>query len=120
MASRTYIYGSYGDHVGAVEFQPHLLHSFPERSTVLWTLPVHLQDVQASREHLGLSLQRSNTHTHTLRCKTTAETMLATLIKQPKAPENKNVILHRGDDEAPAALIHLQLLHTDAELCEEI
>lgn len=29
-------------------------------------------------------------------------------------------IPYRGDDEASTAFIHLQLLQTDAELCEEI
>lgn len=42
----TYIDCSYSDHVGAIEFQPHLLNGFPELSTVLWTLPIHLHDVQ--------------------------------------------------------------------------
>lgn len=42
----TYIDRSDDDHVGAVEFQPHLLDTFPELSTALGTLPVHLHDVQ--------------------------------------------------------------------------
>lgn len=57
-----YVDGSDDGHVGAVELQPHLLNSSPELCTSLWTLAVHLHDVQAGWEHLGLTLRRRNTN----------------------------------------------------------
>lgn len=61
----TYVDGCYGDHVGAVKLQPHLLHGLPELSAVLRALPVHLQDIQAGGEHLGLALDSTEPQTHT-------------------------------------------------------
>lgn len=60
----TYVDGCYGDHVGAVKLQPHLLHGLPELSAALRALPVHLQDIQAGGEHLGLVLDSTEPRVH--------------------------------------------------------
>lgn len=63
MKQKTYIDGSDSDHVGAVELQPHLLNGSPELAAALGALPVHLHDVQASGEDLGLTLGEGRDNT---------------------------------------------------------
>lgn len=111
---RTYIDGSDGDHVGAVELQPHLLNGSPELPAALGALPVHLHDVQAGGEDLGLSLGRVGGEGTR---RNTEQTCAHNVVPFREITETSR---HRGDDEPPAAFVHLQLLDGDAELGEEI
>lgn len=54
----THVDAGDGDFTVAVEFEPYVLHGFPELGIVLRILTVHFQDVQACRENLRLSLDR--------------------------------------------------------------
>lgn len=129
-----YIDCGYGDHVGAVEFQPHLLNGFPELPAAFWTLAIHLQDVQPCREHLGQTLDRKKQDFLWERDDQTEQIEVgylnsrasffvnwaSSVLQEMENEKNKKKVSYRGDDEASAALVHLKLFQADAKLCEEV